>query len=159
MKLMKVRWIILIIIAMVLGILIVINIIEYINNQNFLKLHINQIEEDMITNEEAQKFNMKFYQYLYQDRERARIYRIIYDKHKVNGLIKTVIKSNKNNDEHHVTIEYNDIDGEHIQVDNDDNYHEIYNIDSTFERCFISFKYDELGYITFIKIMILGDAM
>lgn len=74
MKLMKVRWIILIIIAMVLGILIVINIIEYINNQNFLKLHINQIEEDMITNEEAQKFNMKFYQYLYQDRERARIY-------------------------------------------------------------------------------------
>ena len=159
MKLMKVRWIILIIIAMVLGILIVINIIEYINNQNFLKLHINQIEEDMITNEEAQKFNMKFYQYLYQDRERARIYRIIYDKHKVNGLIKTVIKSNKNNDEHHVTIEYNDIDGEHIQVDNDDNYHEIYNIDSTFERCFISFKYDELGYITFIKIVILGDAM
>lgn len=58
-----------------------------------------------------------------------------------------------------MTIEYNDIDGEHIQVDNDDNYHEIYNFDSTFERCFISFKYDELGYITFIKIVILGDAM
>ena len=144
---------------MVLGILIVINIIEYINNQNFLKLHINQIEEDMITNEEAQKFNMEFYQYLYQDRERARIYRIIYDKHKVNGLIKTVIKSNKNNEEHHVTIEYNDIDGEHIQVDNDDNYHEIYNFDSTFERCFIYFKYNELGYITSIEIEISGNAM
>ena len=158
MKLMKVRWIILIIIAMVLGILIVINIIEYINNQNFLKLHINQIEEDMITNEEAQKFNMEFYQYLYQDRERARIYRIIYDKHKVNGLIKTVIKSNKNNDEHHVTIEYNDIDGEHIQVDTDDNYREIYDID-TFEIYFIFFKYDEQGYITSIEIEISGNAM
>ena len=144
---------------MVLGILIVINIIEYINNQNFLKLHINQIEEDMITNEEAQKFNMKFYQYLDQDRERARIYCFTRDKHKVNGLIKTVIKSNKNNEEHHVTIEYNDIDGEHIQVDNDDNYHEIYNFDSTFERCFIYFKYNELGYITSIEIEISGNAM
>ena len=155
---MKVRWIILIIIAIVLGILIVINIIEYINNQNFLKLHINQIEEDMITNEEAQKFNMKFYQYLYQDRDRERIYCFIRDKHKVNGLIKTVIKSNKNNDEHHVTIQYNDINGKLIQVDTDDNYREIYYID-TFERCNIYFEYDELGYITFIKIMISGDAM
>lgn len=158
MKLMKVRWIILIIIAIVLGILIVINIIEYINNQNFLKLHINQIEEDMITNEEAQKFNMKFYQYLDQDRERARIYCFTRDKHKVNGLIKTVIKSNKNNDEHHVTIEYNDIDGEHIQVDNDDNYRKIYDID-TFEIYFIFFKYDEQGYITSIEIEISGNAM
>ena len=158
MKLMKVRWIILIIIAIVLGILIVINIIEYINNQNFLKLHINQIEEDMITNEEAQKFNMKFYQYLDQDRERAKIYCFTRDKHKVNGLIKTVIKSNKNDDEHHVTIQYNDINGKLIQVDNDDNYREIYDID-TFEKCNIYFEYDELGYITFIKIMISGDAM
>ena len=158
MKLMKVRWIILIIIAIVLGILIVINIIEYINNQNFLKLHINQIEEDMITNEEAQKFNMKFYQYLYQDRDRERIYCFIRDKHKVNGLIKTVIKSNKNNDEHHVTIQYNDINGKLIQVDTDDNYREIYDID-TLERCNVYFEYDELGYITFIKIMISGDAM
>ena len=144
---------------MVLGILIVINIIEYINNQNFLKLHINQIEEDMITTEEAQKFNMKFYQYLYQDRDRGRIYCFIRDKHKVNGLIKTVIKNNKDNDEHYVTIEYNDINGKRIQVDNDDNYHEIYNFDSTFERCFIYFKYDELGYITSIEIEISGNAM
>ena len=159
MKLMKVRWIILIIIAMVLGILIVINIIEYSNNQNFLKLHINQIEEDMITTEEAQKFNMKFYQYLYQDRDRGRIYCFIRDKHKVNGLIKTVIKNNKDNDEHYVTIEYNDINGKRIQVDDDDNYHEIYNFDSTFERCFIYFKYDELGYITSIEIEISGNAM
>ena len=143
MKLMKVRWIILIIIAIVLEILIVINIIECINNQNFLKLHINQIEEDMITNEEAQKFNMKFYQYLYQDRDRERIYCFICDKHKVNGLIKTVIKSNKNNDEHHVTIQYNDINGKLIQVDTDDNYREIYDID-TFERCNVYFEYDEL---------------
>ena len=144
---------------MVLGILIVINIIEYINNQNFLKLHINQIEEDMITTEEAQKFNMKFYQYLYQDRDRGRIYCFIRDKHKVNGLIKTVIKNNKDNDEHYVTIEYNDINGKRIQVDDDDNYHEIYNFDSTFERCFIYFKYDELGYITSIEIEISGNAM
>ncbi len=158
MKLMKVRWIILIIIAIVLGILIVINIIEYINNQNFLKLHINQIEEDMITNEEAQKFNMKFYQYLDQDRERARIYCFTRDKHKVNGLIKTVIKSNKNNDEHHVTIQYNDINGKLIQVDTDDNYRKIYDID-TFEIYFIFFKYDEQGYITSIEIEISGNAM
>ena len=143
---------------MVIGIFIVIKIIDYIDNQNFLKLHINQIEEDMITNEEAQKFNMKFYQYLYQDRDRERIYCFICDKHKVNGLIKTVIKSNKNNDEHHVTIQYNDINGKLIQVDTDDNYREIYDID-TFERCNVYFEYDELGYITFIKIMISGDAM
>ena len=156
---MKVRWIILILIVIVLGIAIVIKYIDYSINQNFLKLHINQIEEEVITNEEAQRFNMKFYKYLYQDRERERIYRIIYDKHKVNGLIKTVIKNNKDNDEHHVTIEYNDINYKLIQVDNENNYHEIYNFDSTFERCFIYFKYDELGYITFIKIMISGDAM
>lgn len=110
-----------------------------------------------IKNKDAIEFNKKFTKYEYRDIETNTSYGIIYGTNKVNKLIQDVIKVNKKNTGHCVTIEFKDtkFDSQQIIGENGkNNYTYLFSTNKVYKvDCYgFNLQYDDDGYIVYINI-------